>query len=276
MRCSRSVLLVVVVLFLQSGCAVRRITRTSDGEPVDMPRMVEELKGARVVFVGETHNVEEHHQAQFEVIKGLFEAGVPLAVGLEMFSAASQRDLDRWVAGRLDEGSFIRIFQGNWRQKWVLYRDIFLYARDNHIPLIGLNIPKGVMHTVYTRGFAALNEQERKGLPSEVTCDAGDPYTGVIQRLYAGHGRDAGPFGFFCEAQTLWNRGMALNLSNYLDGHPGVTMVVMAGGGHVMKQGMPAQMKRYGDYPCRVVLPDIHGLFAIGVTSRDADYFIGE
>ncbi len=270
-----AILTVLVMLFLQ-GCAGRQIVRISDGEPVDMPRMLEELKDARVVFVGETHDAEAHHRAQFEIIKGLFDAGVPLAIGLEMFAATSQRDLDQWSSGWLDAGSFRWVFRDNWTERWALYRDILLFARDHHIPLVGLNIPKEIMHAVYARGFASLGEAERKGLPAEVTCDAGDPYTAMLRRAYGGHGRAVAPFTFFCEAQTLWNRGMALNLSRYLEGHPDTTVVVMVGGGHAMKQGMPEQLKRYGDYPCRVILPDISGLFAAGITGRDADYYIEE
>ena len=69
---------------------------------------------------------------------------------------------------------------------------------------------------------------------------------------------------------------MALNLVSYLKEHPDTTIVVLAGGGHVMKEGIPGQMKNYGDYPYRVILPDIPGLFSAGVTVLDADYFVNE
>ena len=267
---------VVLLSLALTGCAGRQIVRVSDGQPIEFARMVAELKGARVVFVGETHDVASHHQVQFDVIKALHEAGTPLAIGMEMFATPSQRDLDQWVAGRLDAGSFKWIFRDNWKEKWWLYSDIFFYARDNHIPLIGLNIPKEIMHKVYTAGFAALNDNERKGLPAEVSCDSSDPYTGIIQKAYVGHKANTGPFGYFCEAQTLWNKGMALNVANYLKGHPDTTMVVLAGGGHAMKEGIPRQLKNYGDYPYRVILPDIYGLFSAGVTVLDADYFVDE
>jgi uncharacterized iron-regulated protein len=267
---------IVLLSILLAGCAGRQIARVRDGQPVEFEQMVAELKDARVVFVGENHDVAAHHQIQFDVIKALHEAGTPLAIGLEMFAASSQRDLDQWVAGELSAGSFTGVFRENWRVTWRLYSEIFFYARDNHIPLVGLNITKEVMHKVYTAGFGALSEKERKGLPSEVSCDSGDPYTGFIQKVYVGHTADSGPFGFFCEAQTLWNKGMALNLVNYLKEHPDTTMVVLAGGGHVMKSGIPGQMKQYGDYPFRVILPDIPGLFSAGVTVLDADYFVDE
>lgn len=248
----------------------------SDGEPVEFNRLVGELRDVRVVFVGETHDVEEHHQTQFDLVVALHRAGVPLALGLEMFTVASQRDLDQWVEGRLDTGSFKWIFRDNWKEKWWLYSDIFLYARDNRIPLIGLNIPKGIMSKVYRQGFAALSAAERKGLPGEVACDPGDPYTGIIRKAYVGHRHAAGPFVNFCEAQTLWNKGMALNLANYLKSNPDRTVLVLAGGAHAMKQGMPGQMMNYGGYPYRVILPDIPGLSGAGVSIADADYYIEE
>ena len=43
-----------------------------------------------------------------------------------------------------------------------------------------------------------------------------------------------------------------------------------------MKEGIPRQLKNYGDYPYRVILPDIYGLFSAGVTVLDADYFVDE
>jgi len=43
-----------------------------------------------------------------------------------------------------------------------------------------------------------------------------------------------------------------------------------------MKKGIPRQMKNYCDYPYRVILPDIPGLFSAGVTVLDADYFVNE
>ncbi len=267
----------LVLLFtLLTGCAGRQIARVGDGQPVEFDQMLAELKDARVVFIGENHDVAAHHQIQFDIIKALHESGASLAIGLEMFTAPSQRDLDQWVAGRVDADAFKWVFRDNWRVTWRLYSEIFFYARDNHIPLIGLNIPKETMHKVYTEGFASLSEKEREGLPSEVSCDSGDPYTGFIQKVYVGHTADTGPFGYFCEAQTLWNKGMALNLVNYLKEHPDTSMVVLAGGGHVMKKGIPRQMKNYGDYPYRVILPDIPGLFSAGVTVLDADYFVNE
>ena len=267
--------LLLLMAALVIGCT-RQIVKLNDGQPVEFEGMMGELKGARVIFVGEAHDEEAHHQAQLDIIRALDEKGIPLAIGLEMFPAENQRYLDHWVAGRLDAGSFKSVFMNNWKVNWWFYEDIFLYARDHKIPLIGLNIPKPIMHKVYTQGFAALSEQERHGLPVEISCDSSDPYTAKMRKFYKRHSSNTGTFDYFCEAQTLWNRGMALRIADYLKREPSRVMVVLAGGAHAMKQGIPWQMAKYGDFDCRVVLPGIEGLFATEVTFSDADYFIDE
>ena len=272
----RQVLSWLALSLLLTGCAGPRITRMSDREVVPLERMIRDVQVAPVVIIGEVHDVEEHHDVQLDVIKALHREGVPLAIGLEMFMAKSQRELDHWVAGRLDVGTFRQIFRENWKETWGLYSDIFLYARDHHIPMVGLNIPKETMRKVYNGGFASLGEKEREGLPLDVACDAEDPYTGMIQKAYTGHIRDSAPFVWFCEAQMLWNKGMAVNIIEFLDKNRGRTMVVLAGGGHAMRQGIPAQLKKYGDYDSRIILPQNRGLFAAGMSELDGDYLVEE
>ena len=47
----------MLLSLMLTGCA-RQIVRMSDGQSVEFERMIAEVKGARLVFVGETHNVE--------------------------------------------------------------------------------------------------------------------------------------------------------------------------------------------------------------------------
>jgi uncharacterized iron-regulated protein len=74
-----------------------------------------------------------------------------VAVGLEMFRSDSRADLDRWVAGGIDEARFKAIYLDNWNYPWKLYAPIFEYARRQKIALVGL---KEVMAC---RGTAARN-----------------------------------------------------------------------------------------------------------------------
>lgn len=271
-----SLLLAAAILLplAASRCRAARIMRVSDRQPVGFAQMIGEIKGARLIFVGENHDRMADHRLQLRVIEALHRAGTPLAVGLEMFTAGSQGDLDRWVAGKMDTESFIASFYRNWEMAWPLYRDIFLYARDNRIPLVGLNVPREIPRKVAREGFAALSPAERRLLPDGITCTVDPAYLAMIRSAYAEHARSDKSFVHFCEAQMLWNRSMAWHLTAYLRAHPGATVVVLAGTGHAMRPGIPEEVRQMAGTPARVVLPEDMGFDRATVTAADADYLV--
>lgn len=176
---------ILIILILLALVGYFRFTgtmealRLSDRQVIDLDRMVAEIRNSRLVFVGENHDRKDSHQAQLAVIKKLHNSGVPLEIGMEMFTATSQAELDRWVAGNSRLDDFIKFYSSQWHLPWHLYRDILLYARDNRIPLIGLNVPPEITRKVARRGFAALSPGERGQLP-EVVCMV-DPLYGLHQ-----------------------------------------------------------------------------------------------
>lgn len=262
-----------VMVMSGSVFAVELAVRLSDHKVIGFTPMIEELKGSRLIFVGEIHDRKEHHLAQLEVIKAFRQAGVPLAIGLEMFTAESQAELDRWVAGKIDLYSFIRLYYRQWEMPWPLYQDILLYARDNRIPLVGLNMPREIIRKVAQEGFAALTPDERKKLPAGINCNVDPAYKSFIRKAYEfGHLGNDKSFVHFCEAQMLWNKGMARRLQEFLLRNPARTVVVLAGVGHAMKRGTPAEVFGGTGYSYKVVLPELPEFERRAVTSEDADY----
>jgi uncharacterized iron-regulated protein len=236
--------------------------------------MMGEVRGVSLVFVGETHENPKHHRLQLDVIRALHRAGVPLAVGLEMFASASQPALDRWVAGDLDEAAFVRVYEENWNISWPFYRDIFLYARENRIPLIGLNVPRPLVQKVARSGFDSLTPEEKGKLPPGITCNVDTAYMAFIRRSYAEHFATDRSFIHFCEAQMVWTKGMAWGIIDFLNTHPGRTVVVLTGAGHALKQGVPGEVRENAPLSYRVILPEIPELSRSGITSGDADYYV--
>ncbi len=52
-------------------------------------------------------------------------------------------------------------------------------------------------------------------------------------------------FAGFLQSQAIWDETMAQNVASYLEQHPASKMVVLAGGGHVIRQnGIPPRVKR--------------------------------
>lgn len=247
--------------------------RLSDGKVITIPQMVSELDGTRLVFAGENHDSIKVHQAQLEIIKGLHKKEAPLAIGLEMFTTETQAELDRWVAGILDLASFKELYQKEWNMPWHLYRDILMYAREQRIPLVALNIPRDISRKVGKTGFDSLTPEERKKLPEGLTCSVDPAYRAFISRAFSLHPGSGRSFDYFCEAQMLWNKGMGWNLKQFLNSNPGYTVVVLAGSGHAIKQGIPAEISNYG-FTFKVILPDFPNPEREKATSLEADYLL--
>jgi uncharacterized iron-regulated protein len=251
-----------------------RIMRVANGSLIDLHTLANELKGVRLVFIGELHDHPGHHRAQLSIIEALRETGTPLAVGLEMFRHEDQAALDRWVAGKMPERDFVKVFDRNWGM-WPLYRKIFLYARAERIPLVGLNLPKRISRQVARGGFRSLSSAQRQTIP-RVSCDVDASYQDFIHRTLGDHvGGHQGSFVHFCEAQMLWDNVMALNLIDFLAAHPHETVVVLTGGGHAWKYGIPEQIRRRKPYTFRVILPEAPGLIDHAtITPAEADYLL--
>jgi uncharacterized iron-regulated protein len=214
------------------------------------------------------------HWRQVRIIKALKDAGTPLAIGLEMVIAGNQEILDRWVAGKIDEENFVTFYMRNWDTPWSYYRDIFLYARRHGIPLIGLNVPRELVRKVAREGFAALAPEEREKLPAGITCNVDNAYLTLVRRAFAEHGGNDKSFIHFCEAQMLWNKGMASCLQEYIQRHPVGSVVILAGTGHAMKPGIPREALDEAGIEAKVILPEDSVFSRDKVTEADADYLI--
>ena len=249
------------------------ILRVSDGARMTLPDIISDLQGVKLIFVGELHNDAVHHQVQLAVIRALKGAGASVAVGLEMFRSDSQAHLDEWISEKMDEETFQKIYYANWSSDWALYRDIFFYARQTKVPMIGLNVPARITRKVAEQGFASLTPEELGQLP-EVSCRVDEEYMTFIRRAFGLHGHDQGKsFTYFCEAQIVWDTAMASNLLTFLEKNPDYIIVVLAGSGHAWKRGIPDRVGQQADVSFRVILPEIPGRLESGtVTIEDADY----
>lgn len=232
------------------------------------------LAAQRIVLVGERHNLVSHHRGQLEVIKILVAEGLPVAIGMEMMRSDSQASLDAWVDGTLDEDEFQAVYRDNWNFPWALYRPIFIFARDHRIPMIGLNVARGITRQVAREGFDSLSASQRQGLPF-VTCSVDDDYMAYIREAYGAHGHGNMNFNHFCEAQLTWDKTMATKALKYLTNAPERVLVILAGTGHARKGGIPRQIEVLGGLPYQVVLPGIPSVLEPGtVSSKDADFLL--
>ena len=233
--------------------------------------LLEDLRRAQVIFLGEFHDHVGHHRAQLTIIDALDDDERPLAIGLEMFRKDSQATLDRWTANDLPFLKFLSVYKDNWSM-WEEYREIFMHARNEKVKMLGLNIPRSITNKVLRNGFMALPEEERQML-GNVQCVVTPTYSDYIRQAMGGYGGHGEQYLHFCEAQMLWDTMMARNLVEFLEMNPEYRVVVLAGSGHAWKFGIPAQMLEQAEISYRVLLPEVFSRVDRQSVTRDiTDY----
>ncbi|MBM4346741.1 MAG: ChaN family lipoprotein, partial [Deltaproteobacteria bacterium] len=120
------------------------IMKLPAGEKVPFRQLSDNLQGARVIFVGESHDQIEHHQIQVRIIKDLVARGKEVAIGMEMFEKSQQLILDKWSQGLLTEEEFLKEVQWEktWSMDYQLYRPILDEAKHHRLKVIALNVQR--------------------------------------------------------------------------------------------------------------------------------------
>ena len=269
--------LLSITLPLQASAAAT-ITRLADNQAVTMQQLAAQAEAADLVMIGEVHDNSAHHDLQLAVIRSLHAKKLPMAIGLEVIQSDSQQQLDAWVGGKLSEEQFQPIFAKNWSYDWRLYREIFIFARDNKIPMIGLNVPKEIVKKVSRQGYQSLSDEEKKNLPPGTSCDLNNPHTALLRSSFKDvfkHVTNGRVFDYFCEAQTLRNSGMAMNIAQYLRKQPRTKVVALTGIWHAVKNAIPDQLERNGvKLGSMVIMPEINEFSGGKASFSVIDYLV--
>lgn len=218
------------------------------GRRIDNSALITGVRDKRAVFVGEEHDRYDNHLGELEVIRRLHEQDPERwAVGVEFIQRRFQPDLDSYVEGRISERDFLRKTEyfDRWGFDFRLYRLIFQYARDNHVPMIALNAERELSDKVAKSGLDELPSTDRERIPQQI--DKSDTaYRDRLQKVFQQHpSATNGNFEHFFEAQLVWDETMAQRTSDYLESHPDKAVVVLAGNEHIAwGSGIPNRVKR--------------------------------
>lgn len=227
---------------------IGEIIHLPTGVKVNEAEMLAAVTTAQLVYVGETHDNPASHRLELLVLQAMNERWPgQVSLGMEMFTPKQQPALDRWVAGQLSEKAFLKEadWAGTWSMDFAFYRDLLIYARDQRIPVVGLNAEKDLVKIVGRKSLDELSGEDRARLPE---MDMNDPYhTALVKAIYGGHAAGDNRLAGFQRVQTLWDEAMAEAIANHLltclDGSR--RMVVVAGGNHVRHGfGIPRRVFR--------------------------------
>ncbi|HET8824439.1 MAG TPA: ChaN family lipoprotein [Terriglobales bacterium] len=214
---------------------------------VGLDKLAAQLAAKRVVFIGEIHNRYDHHLNQLAIIRRLHELKPDIAIGIEYLPRSTQPQVDNYIAGRTTEQEFLRAaaYYRNWGYDYRLYAPIFRYAREQHIPVVPLNVPNTLPSAVAKVGITGLSEEQARELPRERE-PADGAYRARLRAPFEAHGATKpGDFDHFVEAQLVWDEGMAEGAAAYLSANPARGLVILAGSGHVVfDSGIPKRLER--------------------------------
>jgi uncharacterized iron-regulated protein/uncharacterized UPF0146 family protein len=214
---------------------------------VSQEQMLSAATDTRIVYVGETHDNPASHRLQLQILTAMA-ARYPgqVSLGMEMFNTEQQPVLDRWSKGELDEKSFLKesAWHRNWRMDFDYYRDLLIFAREQRIPVVGLNATKEMVEAVSETPLDELEPDFRDQLPR---MDLADPYQKAMsEAVFADHAAGKQQMDRFHRVQTFWDEIMAENIVSTLS-EQGTAhrMVVLAGGNHVRNGfGIPRRVFR--------------------------------
>src|SRR5688572_2576510 len=92
-----------------AGYVPERVYDTRRGVFSDFEVMLSDIAAADAVLVGEQHDDPNTHRLEAALLQGLGRRGAAVTLSLEMFERDVQPNIDDYVAGRIQEGSFLSL-----------------------------------------------------------------------------------------------------------------------------------------------------------------------
>jgi uncharacterized iron-regulated protein len=248
-----------VISMLHSGAASGAVHSRPVSRPVangsisltqPQANLLQKLRGADIIYLGETHDRLVDHQAQLTLIEALHRHNPQLVIGMEMFQRPYQSALDAYLRGTIDEETMLATteYRQRWRFDWSLYAPIVQFAKAHSFPILALNAPTEIVRQVAREGLVAL-KPDTPHIPPLAEIDTSNTvYRQRLLKLYEsfhqGQGNSAG-FERFFQAQILWDETMAEVIAQYWLKHPERQIVVLVGEGHVLYgEGIPQRVAR--------------------------------
>lgn len=193
--------LVLGVLVLVLGSAVlaqsyvpQRVFDTKTGTWSDFEAMSAALVSADVILVGEQHDDANTHALERALLESLARRRPDIVLSLEMFERDAQAPLDAYLAGTLDEASFLKASRP-WPKYQTDYRPLVELARERRWPVIAANVPRPLASGVAKAGLESLDAlapDQRPWIAADRQCPK-DAYFDRFAATMSGHPAGEGP-----------------------------------------------------------------------------------
>ncbi len=229
---------------------------------IDESMVLAQAQLNNVVLLGEHHDNQSHHDWQLRILEALHQRKPGLVVGLEMLPRVVQPAVNRFLRGETTIEAFLK--EVEWSRHWSFsadyYTPLMVYARDQGIALIALNVTREKVNEAVDLGWAFA--PDGMTVPTQATR----PYIQHLVVSFQRHKFSAAPldmavegpaFRRFVQKQLLWDRAMAEGIRAQLEAPQKAPMVVaFIGSGHLMHgYGVPHQLQSLGVEKVMTMIP---------------------
>lgn len=193
------------------------------GNAASLEKIIESLKDADVVFLGELHDDAAAHYVQNEIFRRAFEKygkQRQIALSLEMFERDVQVILDEYLRNLISESHFL-LSSRPWGNYKTDYKPLVEFARTNNLQVIAANAPRRYVNMVSRSGRESLNQlspEAKKWLAPLPYGEASEAYARKFNALMGQTSDSVTPVQHspMLNAQALWDATMAFSISRYL------------------------------------------------------------
>ncbi|MDY6940143.1 MAG: ChaN family lipoprotein [Cyanobacteriota bacterium] len=226
--------------------------RTSPPERLTREDILQDLKAADIIYLGEIHDSPADRQGQLEILEALYRENPQMAIGLEMFQRPFQSVLDDYLAGNITEEELRESseYDSRWGFPWESYAPLLRFAKDRQLPVLALNTPSEITRQVAREGLESLQPEDFEHIPPVAEIDTTDKgYRQMVRSVFdahhqGGHG-NSDSFDRFFAAQVLWDETMAEKIAQFYQANPDTQIVTIAGRGHIVYgYGIPSRVAR--------------------------------
>lgn len=216
---------------------VQRAISIRDGHTrqiLDWDSLLEALAEADAVFLGEQHTDETSHRVQLAIYEELLARRQQRVVlALEMFERDTQDALDAYLAGEIDEETWLSQARP-WNNYATAYRPLVETARRNGVPVMAANFPRSLLMRIAREGIQVLQdlpEEQRRYVPDPLLPQR-DAYWRRVDNAMRGHGRAMRSGDRLHSTQSLWDNSMADTAAKALEQHPEHSVLFVNGDFH--------------------------------------------
>lgn len=191
---------------------------------------------ADLVAFGELHGHPLGAEMQLRLLRDMYAMNNTrrVALAMEFLERDVQPVLDRYLAGEIDEATFIKEARQT-RVYQTSHRPLIHFCKEKGIPVIAANSPRRLVRawrkaetTDYAAWLESLPEADRALLP-RTTSRPDDLYKQRFMKLMGTRGEN------FFLSQALWDDAMGEAVADFRDRNPGYQVLLVVGGFHVQR-----------------------------------------